>query len=58
MSDEGKNSSSSGSSTIGRMVPSELRLSQKWDFTVENFITKTSIGLAIGGVASLVLFRK
>lgn len=39
------------------MIPSEYRLNQKWDYTVENFITKTSIGLITAGLFSFVLFR-
>mmetsp|Transcript_20729 Transcript_20729/g.42136 ORF Transcript_20729/g.42136 Transcript_20729/m.42136 type:complete len:90 (+) Transcript_20729:35-304(+) len=49
MSDKAKNLSS--------MIPSEMRLTQKWDFAVENFITRASLGLAFGGIASVVLFR-
>eukprot|EP01039_Chlorochromonas_danica_P003578 gene3578-3917_t len=37
--------------------PSELRLSKQWDFTLEQFATKTTIGFAAAGLASIVLFR-
>jgi hypothetical protein len=40
------------------VVPSELRLTQKWDFAVENFITRPAVGLAVAGLISVVLFRK
>ena len=40
------------------VVPSELRLTQKWDYAIENFITRPALGLAIGGLLSVVLFRK
>mmetsp|Transcript_2869 Transcript_2869/g.4395 ORF Transcript_2869/g.4395 Transcript_2869/m.4395 type:complete len:100 (+) Transcript_2869:67-366(+) len=39
------------------IIPSELRLTQKWDYAIENFITRSSLGLACGGLASIVLFR-
>ena len=37
------------------VVPSELRLTQKWDYAIENFITRPALGLAIGGLLSVVL---
>jgi len=40
------------------VIPSELRLSQKWDFAVENFITRPALGLAIGGLIGVVAFSK
>lgn len=40
------------------VVPSELRLSQKWDYAVENFITRPFVGLACAGLISVVLFSK
>jgi hypothetical protein len=40
------------------VVPSELRLTQKWDFAIENFITRPAVGLAVAGLISVVLFRK
>ncbi len=39
-------------------IPSELRLSQKWDSTIENFITRPALGLAIGGLFGVVAFSK
>lgn len=39
-------------------IPSELRLSQRWDIAVERFVINASIGFVVGGLASLVIFRK
>ena len=44
--------------SISSMIPSELRLNQKWDFAIENFITRPALGFAVAGLASIVLFRK
>jgi len=39
-------------------IPSELRLSQKWDSTIENFLVRPALGLAIGGLFGVVAFSK
>ena len=39
-------------------IPSELRLSQKWDRAIEGFVIKGAAGLIFAGLASVVLFRK
>jgi hypothetical protein len=39
-------------------VPSELRISKKWDFAVEQFIRQAGMGFLAAGIASLVLFSK
>lgn len=39
-------------------VPSELRLSQHWDVAVERLVINASIGLVVGGLASIVVFSK
>lgn len=41
-----------------KFVPSELRLSQKWDYSVETFIKKAAIGGLVAGLASIVIFSK
>ena len=41
-----------------KFIPSELRLTQKWDYAIETFITKAFIGGLVAGTASLVLFRE
>ena len=43
---------------LSNIIPSEYRLNQKWDYTVENFITKTTIGFITAGLFSFVLFSK
>mmetsp|Transcript_28365 Transcript_28365/g.62837 ORF Transcript_28365/g.62837 Transcript_28365/m.62837 type:complete len:84 (+) Transcript_28365:50-301(+) len=47
----------SNGKNFGPIIPSELRLSAKWDYAVENFVTRASLGVVIGGIASIVLFR-
>ena len=49
--------SSSGSKDPRSYIPSELRLSQKWDSAIERFATSATVGTALCGLASLVLFR-
>ncbi len=39
-------------------IPSELRISKKWDDVIENGIINVSTGFLAAGVASIVLFRK
>ena len=39
-------------------IPSELRLTYKWDGCVERALVNTTIGTVAGGLASVVLFRK
>lgn len=51
-------STSSPESKSGGFIPSELRLSQKWDRAIEGFVIKGATGLLIAGLASVVLFRK
>ena len=41
-----------------QIIPSELRLSYKWDTAIENLVVKTAVGTLIAGLASLVLFSK
>mmetsp|Transcript_11313 Transcript_11313/g.10953 ORF Transcript_11313/g.10953 Transcript_11313/m.10953 type:complete len:94 (+) Transcript_11313:107-388(+) len=50
---ESKGSSSMPSFTI----PSEMRLSKKWDNALERVAFSTAIGTAVCGLASLVLFK-
>lgn len=38
-------------------IPSELRLSQKWDFAMENLLIRSTVGGIAAGLASVVLFR-
>lgn len=54
MSSESK---SKDSETKG-FIPSELRLSQKWDRAIEGFVIKGAAGFIFAGLASVVLFRK
>ena len=37
-------------------IPSELRLSQHWDIAVERLVINATIGLVVGGLASIVVF--
>ena len=39
-------------------LPSELRLSSKWDTCVERMIFHVTAGVVVAGLASVVLFRK
>jgi hypothetical protein len=39
-------------------VPSELRLTHKWDKAIESLVVKASLGTLVAGLFSLVLFRK
>jgi len=39
-------------------LPSEMRINKQWDFAIEQFLTKTSIGFFGAGLASIVLFSK
>ncbi len=45
-------------SDLKKFIPSELRLTQKWDYAIETFITKAFVGGLVASTASLVLFRK
>ena len=38
-------------------VPSELKISDKWDKLLEDMVIKTGAGVTVGGLASIVLFR-
>eukprot|EP01038_Epipyxis_sp_PR26KG_P014639 gene14639-19663_t len=48
--------SSSGSESKSS-IPSELRLNAKWDYAIEQFVSRSIGGLALAGLASIVLFR-
>lgn len=50
-------SSKDSSSSDKFNIPSELRLSQKWDFAIENFLIRSTMGGVFCGLASVVLFR-
>ena len=45
-------------SNIISQIPSELRLTYKWDGCVERAIVNTTVGTVVGGLASVVLFSK
>ncbi|OQR85460.1 hypothetical protein ACHHYP_11790 [Achlya hypogyna] len=38
-------------------IPSEYRISEKWDKCIESFVVNFSAGLVAGGLTSLVLAR-
>lgn len=40
------------------IIPSELRLSSKWDVAIPRFVAHSAIGSAVGLGVSLVLFSK
>jgi hypothetical protein len=40
------------------IIPSELRLSSKWDVAIPRFLAHNAIGAALGLGVSLVLFSK
>jgi uncharacterized membrane protein YgaE (UPF0421/DUF939 family) len=42
--------------TVEPKIPSELRMSRTWEICAERAIVDTTIGTAVGGLASLVLF--
>jgi hypothetical protein len=46
------------SDSIKKIIPSELRLSQKWDHVGWLFVTKPAFGFMICGLASLVVFSE
>jgi len=39
-------------------IPSELRLSKSWDMAVERLMINATLGVVVGGLASIVLFKK
>jgi hypothetical protein len=39
-------------------IPSELRISKKWDDVIESGVLNVSTGVLVAGVASIVLFSK
>lgn len=41
----------------GKEIPSEYRISEKWDKCLENFTLHFTAGLVAGGLTSLVLAR-
>lgn len=45
-------------SLSSKVIPSELRRMELFDIAGNTFLTHTAVGLAFGGLASLVLFRK
>jgi hypothetical protein len=45
-------------SNPSKYAPSELRLTQTWDYIFETTITRTAIGFAVAGLFSVVAFRK
>ncbi|TMW62813.1 hypothetical protein Poli38472_005431 [Pythium oligandrum] len=47
----------SSSSTENKEIPSEYRISEKWDKCIENFALHFSAGLVAGGLTSIVLAR-
>jgi inner membrane organizing system protein 1 len=49
MSDKSNNKNAS--------IPSEFKISEKWDKCLENFVLHFSAGLVAGGISSLVLAR-
>lgn len=51
-------SASQNSSTSSAGIPSEYRISKKWDDVIENGVVNVSTGLLVAGLASIVLFRK
>jgi hypothetical protein len=57
MTDNNKTTTETKSRSILN-IPSELRLSQKWDFALETIGNRTAIGFAIAGLSSFVLFSK
>jgi hypothetical protein len=46
------------SSSQKSSIPSEMRINKQWDFAIEQFVSKVSIGALSAGLASIVLFRK
>eukprot|EP01031_Cornospumella_fuschlensis_P046935 gene46935-57470_t len=49
--------SSNNSNDASSAIPSELRISKQWDFAIEQFVTRVSVGFVTAGLASIVLFR-
>lgn len=47
----------SDSSSNSSRVPSEFRISEKWDKCIENFTLHFAAGLVAGGLTSVVLAR-
>jgi hypothetical protein len=43
---------------MSRSIPSEKRMSLKWEDASYTFFTHTGIGLAVGMITSIVLFRR
>lgn len=48
---------SDASSSSSNNVPSEFRISEKWDKCIENFTLHFAAGLVAGGLTSVVLAR-
>jgi len=53
-----ESSSKESSSKSGSFIPSELRISQKWDKAIETVLIKGATGFIVAGLASVVLFSK
>ncbi|KAJ0412910.1 hypothetical protein ATCC90586_002540 [Pythium insidiosum] len=49
--------SSSSTSSDASKIPSEYRISEKWDKCLENFALHFTAGLVAGGLTSVVLAR-
>eukprot|EP00349_Pseudokeronopsis_sp_Brazil_P002371 CAMPEP_0202971854 /NCGR_PEP_ID=MMETSP1396-20130829/31623_1 /ASSEMBLY_ACC=CAM_ASM_000872 /TAXON_ID= /ORGANISM="Pseudokeronopsis sp., Strain Brazil" /LENGTH=82 /DNA_ID=CAMNT_0049701691 /DNA_START=62 /DNA_END=310 /DNA_ORIENTATION=- len=45
------------SAESNQTIPSEFRISKKWDDVIEHSIVNVSMGVLTAGVASIVLFR-
>ena len=52
------NSKDSPDDSLVSKIPSELRLTYKWDGCVEMALAHTSVGTSAGGLVSVVLFSK
>ena len=52
------NSKDSPDDSLVSKIPSELRLTYKWDGCVERALAHTSVGTIAGGLVSVVLFSK
>lgn len=51
------NSKDSPDDSLLSKIPSELRLTYKWDGCVERALAHTSVGTIAGGLVSVVLFK-
>lgn len=46
------------SSESNQAIPSEFRISKKWDDVMEHTVINVSAGTIAAGLASIILFRK